>query len=141
MAFLRGVSRSGLLAASLGILAPIGLYADQTVQVGPGMVFSPSTVTVAPGEAVIWNFNESHTSTSDATTGPEVWDSGVLSSGTFSHTFNTPGSYPYYCQLHSFPGGSTMNGIVMVQGGTTPTATVPPTLTATVTPSATPTVP
>jgi hypothetical protein len=62
--------------------------------------------------------------------GPEVWDSGFLSSGTFSHTFTTPGNYPYYCQVHSVPGGTAMNGVVIVSGlgaTATPTATVTPT--------------
>lgn len=38
---------------------------------GPGTLFSPATVTVAPGEAVIWSFQAFHTSTSDTATGLE----------------------------------------------------------------------
>ena len=130
----RGAPSAALLLAFAG-LAP--LLADQTVQVGPGTAFSPSTVTVAPGEAVIWNFQAFHTSTSDSSSGPEVWDSGLLSTGTFSHTFTTPGSYPYYCQVHSVPGGTIMNGVVMVSGaGPVPTET--PTVPA-ATPTASPT--
>ena len=114
------------------------IRADQTVQVGPGIAFSPSTVTVVPGEAVIWDFQGFHTSTSDTSSGPEVWDSGFLSSGTFSHTFTTPGSYPYYCQVHSFPGGTVMNGVVIVSGaGATPTETLTPTATPTASPTPT----
>jgi len=111
------------------LLDAMELRADQTVQVGPGTFFSPSAVTVSSGEAVIWNFNAFHTSTSDTATGPEVWDSGFRDSGTFSHTFTTPGTYPYYCQVHSFPGGTVMNGVVQVLGaGVTPTSTpIPPT--------------
>ena len=122
------------LVSALLLAAPLG--ADQTVQVGPGLTFSPSPVTVAPGEAVIWSFQAFHTSTSDTASGPEVWDSGFLSSGTFSHTFMTPGSYPYYCQVHSVPGGTAMNGVVVVSGlGATPTSTPPSTVTPTVPPS------
>jgi plastocyanin len=122
--------------AVVTLLDATELRADQTVQVGPGTVFSPSMVTVSPGEAVIWNFLAFHTSTSDAATGPEVWDSGFRDSGTFSHTFTTPGTYPFYCQVHSFPGGTAMNGVVQVVGaGITPTSTpIPP---ATTTPSPT----
>ena len=101
----RGVSSAVLLFVFAGLS---DIRADQTVQVGPGIAFSPSTVTVAPGEAVIWDFQGFHTSTSDTSSGPEVWDSGFLSSGTFSHTFTTPGSYPFYCRVHSVPGGTTM---------------------------------
>jgi plastocyanin len=157
MAFRPGFLRSQALLAALVFAFPLAasLRADQTVQVGPGNAFSPATVTVAPGEAVIWSFQAFHTATSDATTGPEVWDSGFLSTGTFSHTFMTPGSHPYYCQVHSAPGGTAMNGVVVVSGlGVTPTATQTPTVTPTVppgppspsptpppTPTVTPTVP
>ncbi len=129
--------------ALLATLSPTGLLlADQTVQVGPANAFSPPTVTVAPGEAVIWSFQAFHTSTSDTQTGPEVWDSGFLSTGTFSHTFTTPGSYPYYCQVHSSPGGTMMNGVVIVSGlGVTPTATPSPTTTAPPAPTAPPNTP
>jgi plastocyanin len=134
------------LLAAVVALVPCAVFGvDQTVQVGPGMTFSPANVTVAPGEMVTWNFNELHTSTSDSQIGPETWDSGQLSSGTFSHTFNTPGTYPYHCFIHSSPGGTLMNGVVEVSGvgaTPTPTATPPtqPTPTATFTPpGATPT--
>jgi plastocyanin len=143
MIVLRRLSREWMLGAFVlfGFLAAGLLPADQTVQVGPDLSFSPSSVTVAPGEAVIWNFLALHSSTSDTQTGPEVWDSGVLSSGTFSHTFNTPGSYPYYCSVHSFPGGTAMNGVVIVSGvGATPTPTATVFLPS-ATPTATPTSP
>lgn len=121
-------------------LVPLTLPADQTVQVGPGMSFSPSVVTVAPGETVTWNFNETHTSTSDSQIGPETWDSGFLSSGTFAHTFQSPGTYPYYCALHSSAGGTLMNGVVEVSGaGVTPTPTATPAPPASPTPTSTPT--
>lgn len=132
-----------MAACFLALLVGAALRADQVVQVGPGMTFTPSTVTVAPGEMVTWSFANFHTSTSDSATGPEVWDSGFLSSGTFSHTFHTPGDYPYYCQVHSSPGGTAMNGVVHVVGATpTPTPVPPsptPTATRTRTPTATPT--
>jgi plastocyanin len=102
--------------------------ADQTVDVGPGIAFSPSTVVVAPGEKVTWVWQSGpHSSTSDATSGSEVWDSGILSAGaTFSHTFSTVGDHPYYCLVHSSPGGTMMNGIVRVAAPTvTPTPPIP----------------
>ena len=111
---------AGLLAAAL-------LSADQTVTVGPGMTFTPASVTVVPGETVTWTWaGVPHSTTSNATSGPEFWDSGVvvLTGATFSHTFSTPGNYPYYCSVHSFPGGTAMNGVVQV--GPPPTATPTP---------------
>ena len=134
---MRTASRALRAAAALLLAAPAAL-ADQNVAVGPGIAFVPSSVTVAPGEQVIWTWAAGtlpHSTTSDATTGPEVWDSGVQGEGaTFSHTFNTPGTYPYYCQVHSFPGGTAMNGVVIVAAAPTPTPT-PPVPVATVTPN------
>jgi plastocyanin len=86
----------------------------ETVIVGPGMTFTPAELTVREGDTVTWEFRDLHTTTSDSTTGPEVWDSGSRFSGTFSHTFTTAGNYPYYCALHSVPGGTAMNGVIRV---------------------------
>ena len=88
--------------------------ATVTVNVGPGFTFSPNPVNINVGDTVQWNFLALHTSTSNTNTGPEVWDSGFKSSGTFSHTFMNPGNWPYYCSLHSTPTGTTMNAVVHV---------------------------
>ena len=57
----------------------------------------------------------------------------------FFHVFTTPGTYPYYCMVHSFPGGTFMNGVVEVIGPATATPTPTVTLTFTVAPTLTPT--
>lgn len=89
--------------------------ATVAVTVGPGLTFTPATVTIAPGDTVSWNWAGGfHTTTSDASTGAEVWDSGFMAAGSFSHTFTTAGNWPYYCAIHSFPGGTFMNGVVQV---------------------------
>jgi plastocyanin len=131
--------RRAAVAAGLFLFA-VALRADKTVEVGQNFSnsFNPDPVDVVPGEKVIWHFNSTHTTTSDATTGPEVWDSGILSTGTFEHTFTTPGTYPYYCILHGAPGGVGMSGIVNVLSST-PTPTRTPTRTPTGTPTRTPT--
>jgi plastocyanin len=96
-------------------LPAAALCATVDVTVGPGLSFNPSSVTITQGDTVRWIWQgASHTSTSNTNTGPEVWDSGILTTGTFSHTFTTVGDWPYYCSLHSFPGGSAMNGVVHV---------------------------
>jgi plastocyanin len=118
--------RARLSIAAL-LMPACAAAADQTVQIGPGFVFSPSTVTVSPGDTVTWVWQEGpHSSTSDATSGPEVWDSGILGQGAnFAHTFQSPGDHPYYCIVHSFPGGTMMNGVVRVVAAATPTPTIP----------------
>ncbi|MGE5277682.1 MAG: hypothetical protein ACM3SU_11855 [Acidobacteriota bacterium] len=90
-----------------------------TVDVGPGgaNAFSDSqshssTTTVRAGDTVQWVWSGSvHSATSGACcTGNGAWDSGVKSSGTFSHTFSSAGSFPYFCTVH----GSLMTGMVIV---------------------------
>lgn len=66
--------------------------------------FRPRVIMGNVGDTVIWkNFGgDSHTSTS--TTG--VWDSGTLDPGeTFAHTFDTAGSFRYFCEPHPFMTG------------------------------------
>jgi plastocyanin len=104
------------IAIAIAIVPMVSALATTVnVNVGPGFSFSPPNPVVAPGDTVVWTFLSFHSSTSDVQSGPEFWDSGIMGSGTFSHTFTTPGTYPYYCSLHSFPGGTFMNGSVQVQ--------------------------
>ncbi|HUG41499.1 MAG TPA: plastocyanin/azurin family copper-binding protein [Longimicrobiales bacterium] len=73
--------------------------------------FSPASVTIAPGAMVRWRNGGAvaHTITPD---GHSEWTSVSMSASgeTFEHTFNTAGSYPYLCQLHT-----GMTGTVTVQ--------------------------
>lgn len=82
-------------------------------------------VTITVGTTIKWTNtgSTSHTTTScdsshASSTGcpggsnsSEVWDSNVLQAGaTFSHTFNTKGTFAYYCSLHPW-----MHGEIIVQ--------------------------
>lgn len=78
------------------------------------MAFSPTNISVAPGSTVTWDFYGTHTVTSDAGVTP-AFDSGTMSTGTFTQTFNTLGVYTYTCTIH----GSMMSGTVTVQNGGT----------------------
>jgi len=105
-----------------------------TVTVGNNcFCFSPSTVTIHPGDTVQWTWNSTgHSSTSGAPGIPSgFWDSGILSEGAvFSHTFNTVGSFLYYCTPHG--ACCNMVGTVMVVNASptpTPTPSPPPTAT------------
>jgi len=75
--------------------------------------FHPDTLHVPAGATVTWINcetppQEPHTTTSD-TTG--IWSSVELNPGDrFSHTFATPGSYPYHCIPHE----SFMRGAIIV---------------------------
>jgi plastocyanin len=93
--------------------------------------FAPANITVEPGTTVTWvqSGNNPHTTTSY----DGLWDSGMIeggSGGTFSFTFEEPGTFDYFCIPHEDLG---MIGSVTVTGGTaspTATATASPTATA-----------
>ncbi|HEY7067066.1 MAG TPA: plastocyanin/azurin family copper-binding protein [Chloroflexota bacterium] len=120
---------------------------NQMVQVGPGTAFNPQTVNVNVGETVTWTWVtpalSSHSTTSGTCSGfvctpDHMWDSGIRTAGPntqdFAFTFNTPGTFSYYCQVH----GSAMTGQVVVSvAGPTATPTQTPAGVATATPTAT----
>jgi plastocyanin len=90
--------------------------------------FMPETITVSAGDTVTWVNGESitHTITSgtfsdvDETTGlrgseaPDgLFDERLdEKGGTFSYTFETAGTYPYFCDIHD-----GMNATVVVEEG------------------------
>jgi plastocyanin len=63
--------------------------------------FNPATLTVTAGATVTWVNRDDvpHTATSSAK--PRVFDSGALDTDErFSHVFDTPGTYAYFCSIH-----------------------------------------
>jgi amicyanin len=73
--------------------------------------FVPGTLTIKTGRTVTWTNKDAipHTSTSTAT--PKVWDSGNLNQDqSFSHTFDTAGTFDYICVYHPY-----MKGTVVVE--------------------------
>src|SRR5258705_11324213 len=112
------------------------------VTVGPNgdLVFSPSSVTIHPGDQVKWTWSSSgHSTTSGSPGQPNgIWDSGIHNQGaTFTHTFNSAGTFPYYCIPHG--GCCNMVGTVMVVNAS-PTPMPTPTSTPAATPTPTPAV-
>jgi plastocyanin len=104
------------IAPLLAFCPIVASAATVTVLVGNGgFFFSPSSVTIHPGDTVQWSWSSSgHTSTSGTPGSPNgLWDSGFLNPGqTFSYTFNTAGSFPYFCTAHGQCCG--MTGMVNV---------------------------
>jgi plastocyanin len=70
--------------------------------------FDPAAVEVAAGTTVSWSFQDGSTPHNVKGDG---FESETMSSGTFRHRFDTPGTYDYRCTLH---GG--MDGRVVVTG-------------------------
>jgi hypothetical protein len=89
--------------------------------------FSPSTLTIAPGNTVTWTNHgaTAHTVTADA---GAFGSAALLPGQTFSFTFSTPGTFSYHCSIHPF-----MTASVVVQTAATtaaPTTAVRPPTTA-----------
>ena len=130
-----------LLAAIVSLFAypkPVSA-ATVNVTVAPNgdLVFSPSSVTIHPGDIVRWTWGASfHSTTSGVPGAPNgIWDSGILNQGaSFSHTFNSTGDFPYYCTPHG--GCCGMVGSVSVVSATpSPSPTPSPTSTPMPTPT------
>jgi plastocyanin len=81
-------------------------------------MFNGGSISISVGDEVIWTNNgaNAHNSTSGSgCTADGEWTSPTLASTqTFSHTFNTPGTFDYFCSFHC-PG---MTGTITVTGTT-----------------------
>ena len=81
-----------------------------------GSVFDPIEVDINAGDTILWEDNDitEHTVTADTTLEDGVtpiFDSGDLETEQqFTYTFDTPGSYSYYCRIH----GHGMSGTIVV---------------------------
>lgn len=101
------------IASRLAVLALIVLVASFAIAIpacskkGGGNPYAPNSMTPSPPPP-----------------GPtESFDSGVLSSGSFSHTFANAGDFGYHCVIHGSATGG-MRGSVHVAPGQPTTATV-----------------
>ena len=63
--------------------------------------FNPSTITINTGTTITWRNKDSMNHTVTSTSGSEL-NSGTIGGGaTFTHQFNTAGTYAYHCTIHS----------------------------------------
>jgi len=84
--------------------------------------YSPNPILADVGDTVTWTNGDSTAHTITSGTGPNDPNSGqefnsspnldplVIPSGTFSHTFNEAGEFPYYCILHPNMVGTVIVG-------------------------------
>jgi plastocyanin len=96
--------------------------------------FSPPTINITAGDTVRWEFVGE--AVHNVTAADESFASADLSSGTYERTFNSAGTYAYYCSFHGNKQGQGMAGTVVVAAA--PTATHTPQNTATREPTDTP---
>jgi plastocyanin len=102
--------RQRILPALVLLLLAAPAARAATIQVSTfNFSFSPAEVNINVGDTVIWTgLAGGHNVVAD----DGSFDSG--SAGTFQHTFNSAGSFPYVCQPHAALG---MTGVVNVGGG------------------------
>ncbi|MFC4549292.1 MULTISPECIES: plastocyanin/azurin family copper-binding protein [Halorussus] len=96
----------------------------KTVTVGPGgsLKFEPADVTIAPGTTVKWVWeSDNHNVVPSSVPDGASWEgtpgapSKTYNTGyTYTHTFQTTGTYEYFCQPHKTAG---MTGTITVQQG------------------------
>ena len=109
-------ARALVAALALFLLSPAGsaLAQDPAVTVDMiGYTFAPTVVHVAPGATVLWTNSSplAHTVTAD----DGSFDSGSVDpDSTFSTTFDTPGTYQYFCAPHGSPGLHGMAATIIV---------------------------
>ncbi|MGE5297775.1 MAG: plastocyanin/azurin family copper-binding protein [Acidobacteriaceae bacterium] len=86
--------------------------------------FTPQNISIPAGTTVTWanSGTMAHTVTADNGS----FNSGTLNPGmSFSETFPTPGTFPYYCQFHGARGGIGMSGMVTVTSSGSGSAVTP----------------
>src|SRR3954453_11711468 len=114
---MRGLITAAVIA--FGGLAAPAQAADVSVA---NFSFMPSSITIGQGDTVKWTWagpDTNHSVTAKAgQADPFASDPGKTPPSldhppgdTFSHTFNTPGTFSYICKVHSF-----MTGKVVVNG-------------------------
>ncbi|GAC1656911.1 MAG: hypothetical protein NVS4B7_01490 [Ktedonobacteraceae bacterium] len=86
---------------------PVAVAQVKMVTQGSMYAFEPATLTVKVGTEVIWsnNSNAPHTVSSDMGLFDTSNPLGINPSQTYAFTFTKPGSYSYYCNIHTYMTG------------------------------------
>lgn len=119
-----GTRRSGIRRARRQLLA-LGLFAASAaavasdaaapppdgavVQIVDFMRFEPATLTVDAGTTVTWINNDGSNHIIEMKAGGK--SPRLRHGANWSHSFTTPGEYPYICAIH----GARMSGTIIVQ--------------------------
>lgn len=89
---------------------------------------------ISAGDTVHWVFDAAFHSATSVAGSADPFDSGVFFTAgtTYDHTFNTPGTYQYYCSIHGFDAGGGaaggMAGVITVRAVPEPVSALLPLL-------------
>ncbi len=104
-----------------GLLCATALHAATIDVAVSSFRYTPNSVTINVGDTVRWtNTGGFHNVKAD---NGSFGNAASSSAWTFSHTFTAAGDVPYFCEVHSSPGGNintSMNGLVRVQSAPAP---------------------
>ena len=130
MRFATGKTTALGIVTALGLASASAFAANHSVTVGAGggLTFSPSTLSIAAGDTVTFSYaggTAPHNVRSDPTAvtqfrcangcdGAGGNGTPSASAWTATITFPTPGSVPFYCEIHGGPGGAGMSGTLTV---------------------------
>ena len=120
--------------------SPAGTGASTPTIAATNFQFAPDSISVAVGDTVSWTFSGApHTVTSGLPGAPDGrFDSGIVNpGGTFTVTFSTPGTYPFFCGVHPAQMSGTVVVVALPGDAPTPGPTPPPTPRATPAPAPT----
>ena len=107
---MRGATRAGALALAASGVLGAALVAAPGVTAGAdgarthevviqGLLYVPETLTVRPGDVVVWINKDPFPHTATA---PGAFDSGTIAAGkSWRFTAKKAGAYPYLCTLHT----------------------------------------
>ena len=119
----------GATAATAAAASTVGTAAAQegeTVATGPGgnLVFEPATIYVTPGTTVTWEWeSDNHNIVVESQPEGAGWEGHepLENTGfTYEHTFETTGTYSYYCQPHRSAG--MVGEVIVNESGQAPSA-------------------
>src|ERR1044071_6291180 len=66
-----------------------------------GNAFNPSSITVNSGTTITWRNKDSAAHTVTSNSGSELNSGTISGGGSFTHQFNTAGTFSYHCTFHS----------------------------------------
>eukprot|EP00128_Syssomonas_multiformis_P005336 Colp12_sorted_trinity150504_noHs@20041 len=133
--------------AFLFTICLVGIASAATFQVtvgqNGGLTFTPDTLTISTGDTVNWNFlgGTSHdvvSSVDNTVSGrcsqpasPFLQSVVFSSSGTYSMTFNTPGTYVYHCSVGTHCANGMFASVTVTSGSSSSTTTASSTTSST----------
>ena len=99
-------SQASLSSSDDSTASTPGIQNASIVGIKSDKSFNPNPININAGDSVTWtnSDNDIHTVTSGSDEGPSIgqeFDSGTLGEGqSFTHKFENPGTYEYFCSIH-----------------------------------------